>query len=396
MVGRGHSQGRYKDWQIWFKFVLVFFFLGASVSAEAVVLDLNDVSYLLPLPRDPHAAALLSPGTEAEAGPLIPQAYLDLLPKLLPRLDPQTAIDELKVVGIRLDPCFSSPCRAQIRMVWQPLSLDSSGNVLAADAAVHSFYELKGSEFCDLMNQVAQLKTSFGVSSSRLPLGIHPALLDQGFSGPFWRAFRKLILSYSGAGRLSRVTFMNTVVDREMWDFGGFEPESRGSGSGKIDRIPIPRIEARIQSFINSSDPLNGFLGGAKPAPSGSDTFNEILDGSSEIDSALLRKSSDAVFRVENPQIHSASTVDCVSCHTAGPVRLWMETKFPDLGLDASAFRFTAPENLSNSSPLQKMSTLLRAFGYEGKVPAFNDRTINESAAVLERLQAMPQCFADQ
>ncbi len=62
--------------------------------------------------------------------------------------------EKLRVVGIRVDPCFplmppATGCQAQVRMVWQPIETDGNGQTRFIDAAVHTFYNLSDLEFSE-------------------------------------------------------------------------------------------------------------------------------------------------------------------------------------------------------------------------------------------------------
>jgi hypothetical protein len=360
------------------------------VSSFAYAWDLNDVSILLPLPSADQMSLLLAPDTQAAYGELLPMDAQKFLPTLT--RPEESAGSQLRVVGIRIDPCFPAldpahpeKCRAQIRMVWQLLM--PSG---ALDAALHSFYELKPNEFSDLLKKIQKLNVASGIPNSHLPLGVHPLIQAQGLQGAYWSALKQLLLEYVGADRLSRVTFMSLEIPLSMWDFGGAD-----FVQGRIKRIQIPRVHTRAQSFVNSAGPQQ-FAGGARPSPSGADTLTDILEESSKFindpsASSKVHSISDTVYRIENPNIHNSESMDCVSCHMASSVRSWSEQSFPDLHLQENPFQFHSALglNLINTSLDQKSTINLRSFGYYGANPAVSQRVINESAAVVEKLESV-------
>ncbi len=333
--------------------------------------DLNDVSYLLPLPAGSLDASSLRAETEGGQGALLPPGWLALLPALVRGEDAAAVLRELRVVGIRIDP------KPEIRMVWQPVFAGPEG-AEARDAAAHSFYRLTRAEFEDLKAELQEVKGKYQVLTEGLPLGVHPGLAAQGLSRGYGAELRRIILKYTGGARLTRLTFVSREVPGTMWDFGGFE-DSR--------RMVIPRVGTRLQSFVNMVP--GGFRGGARPAPEGDDTFNAILTQSTDFPSAgvaLLRKELDAVHRIENPRIHTSETVDCASCHAAQPARAWAERLFPGLRPGESEFRFRSRLNLENRSASREDTRMIRAFGYDGSRPAISQRAIHESAAVAESL----------
>jgi hypothetical protein len=190
---------------------------------------------------------------------------------------------------------------------------------------------------------------------------------------------------------------MALVLANQMWDFGGFDVTP-----SKVTTMVIPRVQTRLQSFLNLSPSDSSFTRGERPeAPTGTltvpdnldDTFNPILEDSSALsssDSATLRANVDAIFRIENPKINSPDTIDCASCHAAESARNWATAKFPDLHLDVSSFQFQSKLNLKSGSSYSYGSHSMRAFGYEGTSPAISQRTINESAAMAESLNSHP------
>ena len=68
-----------------------------------VAWNINDVSILLPLPSDVNANGILLPNSQGQAGELIPENILAMIPPLTPEISAQS---QLAVVGVRIDPCF--------------------------------------------------------------------------------------------------------------------------------------------------------------------------------------------------------------------------------------------------------------------------------------------------
>ena len=156
--------------------------------------------------------------------------------------------------------------------------------------------------------------------------------------------------------------------------------------------MPIPRISGLKQTFFNNPIRPNYFSNaGPSPAPQGADTFNLIMRDSRSLNQANEAEVSEgtlATFRIENPTSHNPHTIDCVSCHVAQSAQLVAIRQFPWLMLDlrGEQFRYVSQFNLTNQSRNAGNTTLLRSFGYDRKEPAVNQRVINETAQVLERL----------
>jgi hypothetical protein len=366
------------------------------VSMGAQSWDLNDVSYLLPLPGPEQFEDLawFRPSSVGSAGDLLPRVALEQLPPLANILTRDQAYSLLRVVGVRVDPDFAGTGRAQIRMVWQPVVArtltDGRTQVLTVDCAVHTFYELSRVEFSSLTAKLQELKQQNRISTAGLPLGVHPVLSSQGMGGVFGSALARLFLSYSGARRLSRITVMTLEGRANQWNFSGVDLHE-----GKSQPIIIPRVEALMQVFTNSMIPPSGFFGGAFPAASrlhSEDAIDLLLSDSenlvSHVETPELRQIANAVHRIENPLIHSPENVDCVSCHTSQQARLWLDHRIPELHALESPFKFAAPQGMdfTNHSDTQRFVNGLRAFGYQGMKPAVSQRVIHESAAVAQAL----------
>ena len=85
-------------------------FLAAG-TLQAATLGLNDVSILLPLPTTQSNDRLFRPLAKGTFGELLPRNIYDLMPELLLETSEET-FHKLRVVGIRLDPCFPTSAEA--------------------------------------------------------------------------------------------------------------------------------------------------------------------------------------------------------------------------------------------------------------------------------------------
>ena len=370
--------------------VLIFF----SHSFEALALSQNDVSILIPLPQNANEDVLFRVQTQGAFGELLPAFVLGKMPALVFEEAKET-FKRLRVISIRLDPCFplASPqtgCQPQVRMIWQPLVENTDGSLRTLDAALHSFYDLTNEEFALLISQIENLKNQMGEKSSDEILTVHPLLKKYGLRSSYAQSLFSILLSHVGASRLSQATFMQLAGAENMWNFGAFTI----SGS-QISRTIVPRTQKPIQVFRNSPITPDYFgHGGMFPAPQGADTFNLLVTESKLIeqkDESEVIEGVMSATRIENPNNHNPHTVDCASCHTAQMARIWANNQFPWLMLESRAeqFRFQSKFNLLNSSPQPGNTKVLRAFGYINSEPAISQRTINETARVLESLRLL-------
>jgi hypothetical protein len=104
--------------------------------------------------------------------------------------------------------------------------------------------------------------------------------------------------------------------------------------------------------------------------------------------SDAMKTALQTALDIENPRRQNPDTVDCASCHAAGPLRDRAENKgIAPMGL----VRFTSswPLGLINQHELKGDPRRVRAFGYFGDRPAFSQRTVNETAAVADAVNAM-------
>lgn len=329
----------------------------------------NDVSILFPLPESGAVDALF--GAE-----LLPGAVLSHLPEV--------PTERLRVVSARIDPCFPSlvtapspDCRFQLRLVMQPLSDDGAG-VRAESAAVHLFYDLPPGDFVELVRALVAARDE----PWQGPLRAHPTLVEQGLDGPYAKAVRAALLAGIGEERLTRVTFSLTTAGSTS--FGGVDLVL-----GKAQPLSIAGSSASEQSFTSapSDDPLGFSAAIVAPKLAGAlDDLSPLYDSASaaKLGEEALWPLYEKALRLENPELRSAANVDCVSCHTAGRARLWLERE-TDFASRSSALRFTSGFELGGA-PSPAAAGSLRAFGWAGTEPVVSARAANESAAVASYL----------
>jgi hypothetical protein len=369
------------------KIKIIFFISLLGFNCGAANFDLNDLSVLFPLPLTENANLLPGGDTMGAKGELLPLDYIQRVPQLLKIASNEQVYPFLKVMGVRIDPCFMEGlavmrCRHQIRMVWQPLSEDDE-TLNTYDASVHTFYDLTSTEFNELIEGLKNLKTLY--PSRPQGLGVNPILNSEGLNGDYYKKFMALILKYAGHDNFSRITFMLLGQDGNQWTFGGFD-----TNHDVFKNIAIPRISAEAQVFRNSikPDPIK-FNGGILPEPVGDDLINFLVKDSEKVDLSQeqqIRDSVSAAFKIENPRLHNTGTMDCVSCHVAQAARVWTLVKFSnwDLMTENEDFIYKANFDLTNLSPLQSKTNVMRAFGYFLQNPVVSQRTINETAEAVK------------
>jgi hypothetical protein len=170
-------------------------------------LDLNDVSFLFPVPG--ASGGLLTLADHGSRGALLPPSLGALLPNPLATF-PAASLADVRIVSARVDLCFkldsAGACRPQLRLVGQP---QLNGNFV--DATVHLFYELTEVELSAVVLRLRTLKQSAGIATDCRPLGVHPVMSAQGLSGAYATDLKTLLLDYCGDSNLSRVAVMKLL-----------------------------------------------------------------------------------------------------------------------------------------------------------------------------------------
>ena len=317
----------------------------------------------------------------------------------------------MRVVALRLDPCFAelrptpsaTTCRNQLRLVFQELQASTTG-VSAFDSGVHALYTITRAELLAILNEIVRLREADGGQGGKGPLAPHALIVAQGLVGTFSTAIQKLILQYAGEQNLVRVTAMTSENAGFQWSFFGFDISG---ASPKAVPLAIATLavttsadgteQSFFRGFQSSTDPVGSFV----PKPTGPDDFTVLAD----VKSALMLSAADqakltrALARVENPSIFTPDTLDCARCHTASP--LGQNVARDRLHLseadDADAFQpdgkwVTAKEmsatDFSGASQTNPDVPLVNvhAFSYAIQRPSVNQRTVNETAAVVQFL----------
>jgi hypothetical protein len=345
----------------------------------------NDVSVLFTLPKGRDIEQLLGAASAGAKGELLPKTTFDKIPRLLPDAGAPGAREEMRVLSLRIDPCFPGlgvedpgGCKNQIRLVFQPVQAPFPDEAIdAKDAAVHAFYTMSRDEFSEMAKEILAAKHG-ARGSVRTALGPHPLIEEQGLGGVFATELKAVVLKHAGKANLTRVTFMTREPPRQpQWKFGGFDIEGARHTKMKIASLG----ETTEQTFTTLAR-----NGNANPAVRSEDNIS-ILFRTFEAQGATLEakaKAYTSALRIQNPTMHSPDTVDCVSCHTATSARIWAEKNMNQSATNNPA-RFKARFSTAlTKSPASERPDNLHSFGYLGTEASVSQRTANESAAVAE------------
>ncbi len=375
-------------------FILLILLSTHLMAQQTFQFGMNDVSILFPLPVTDLNENPLTLNFPTQNGVLIPDNYFLRLPVLAFR--PNAEIKpQMKVVGLRVDPCFNEQmgpikCEKQIRLVWQPLEIVEN-TVSTIDASMHSFYKLTDAEFEILVNELKSITEAYpDRAKNQTYLQINPILKKEGLNGPYFKKLTQIIERFTGESKLTRITFMQLAGGENVWIFGGFDIENQ-----QMKKIQIPRINSTIQEFRNGAFPRPfWFAGGMFPQPKQDDNLNILIKDSRKLapeNELEIIAATKAAFQFENPKLHNPGTVDCVSCHVAQPAKSWAIKQYPWFNLDqqlASDIYDNPDNDLRNGSPMQIHTNIVRAFGYFMNRPFVAQRTINETSEVVSSMNS--------
>lgn len=354
-------------------------------------LDLNDVSWLVPLAPATQPSSMLGFDSRGARGPLLPRTLYDALPGMVSGLDPATMFDTWRVVSIRVDPCFPATatggCLEQIRLVAQPLGVTTALQSTTEDGAIHLFYELNTADFVDVRATLTELKTIAGTETDGKPLDVHPVMKRQGLGGAYATKLFALVLRLCGHQNLTRVAFMRLVQQDVAWRFGALNVVN-----GQLVADPIPRLNDALEQGVQEFGSDDFRSGQLQPEAIG-DQFPVLLSESEFrlTDQRTFDRAVTAALRIEHPARSSPKTMDCGSCHTASRSLRNANKERPfDVSQHEDRFVTNPRFNLARVDAVGDDPRAMRAFGYFGDQSALSQRTINESADIAEALSKSP------
>ncbi len=216
-----------------------------------LVAQMNDLSILLPLATTQADFDAYLPASAAGiGGALVPQGTFTTFN--VPGMTaigpgaPELAYSSLRVVAVRLDPCFAqigpitdaAGCTNQLRVIFQSLAF-ASGATTAEDSGLHAFYALTRKQLTSALEEIIELRKASGGDADLGPLAVHPLVAQQGLSGAMGTGLAKIIQKYAGTSNLTRLTRLYSSSD--TWDFNGID-----IAGGKPTPMIIPTLRLRL------------------------------------------------------------------------------------------------------------------------------------------------------
>jgi hypothetical protein len=369
--------------------------------------DLNDVSILLPLPKnEAEAETLFRLSTPSDGGKtLFPAHVHEEVVKSFPEAEQgrlRSLYRKWTAVSFRIDPCFRErlheECERQIRVVWQPLQF-VAGRASYENAALHTLYPLTAEEWSALVEDFRRLKARSPKKTQGVALGVHPGLVD-GLGSAFAQEIHRRIHPWILQSRISRLALFLPLGNGEhsFKRFHLFEP------SAKNRTIPLwiserseSPIEVRYGNARAKGERTSGFFSiasnkkNALRTQSTDDDLQVLLVDSKAFakDRERLLEFAEIQRRVENPEKHGSLSVDCLTCHASGAAKAYLDRElgfFEKRRIEEPRFLAPGAYNLTNTSVEPKSLVRFRAFGYFGADVSILDRTTHESALVAESL----------
>lgn len=388
---------------------------------ESKSLGMTDVTILYPRPKNiDFLDDMLGPTSEGDRGELLPaDVFAQLLPIASPPMfdvagkasDPKRALfadfadsfSLLRVVGIRLDPCFgqsndfaSASCSNTIRLTAQfftPRSVTGNNPTIDGRAAIHLFYEVSRADFTALAKAMLALRKTTGLPLQKGLLGttdgVHPTLEAEGVRGPYATALKELILKFAGEQTLTQIAF--AVEDRGTATtsyYGGGRPLNNrwvfgrhGYRNGVLQPLGIDSLDyvglQSMDTLTNGSQRDAVIITPPSRTPDNFlQAFNMKREADGQLDPAKTEAARVAALKFQNPKTYATGAVDCASCHMA---KLAAPNHNPD-PLDFKSFTYRLDHTNDIIGPF-------RHFGYDGSGnPIVSARVVNETAVVLDYL----------
>lgn len=398
-------------------------------AAEA--LDVNDVSFLFPVPKTKEDAdQLISLADMDSDGPIMPPAVFKALIEMAKTMgvngrtiqfpDPSFEDPHIwKVAGIRVNPTAlgTNPkalAMAEIpgiRLIVQPVTVN--GDVVTVnDFAMHVVFNFiqKGTppklfapnraEFGPIIEDLRSLKENTGVQTTGLPLQVHPGFSPDPKS--LTDKLREFIKKHLASSQLdgqqqAAISFMGIPGHFEPWIF--FKV--------KVDVATATLTSIPVSGVFDSATPESEMLSFATPAGqvmpepqlpqavTGVSTarlfptvqaanFDDPISPGATNQLLQHFKVRDTMDIVANPQIITTITTDCVSCHTESTRRNAMGNILSQPG---TAFKPAAGISGVSEDVLPKDRWNLRNFGWgfnffagQTFTPTVSQRAANEAA----------------
>lgn len=364
--------------------------------------DVNDVSILWPLPK---LRVNLTQLINLDGTGFLSKENFDRIMDIgVIEDDPGYAFWRIKywyIVAARLDTCAkvlpTGPCETELRLVSQPM-MHFSDSALGADNALHLIYHLSADQGKEVAKILYDLKTQDpNMSTNGKPLDIHPIMAAQGLEGAFAQGMRTLVTTYARETNLKEATAMLRLNAKE-WRF----VRSLPNAAGELEIAALPFVDGPQQTLFGEVRPdrAPGIFNEIRPHGTNADSLNEAADsdepsvgGFYKLPEQRQNELLQAALRIDNPLVHTPSTIDCVSCHMASRVLARVKGRDYLEVNDGNPDRYIPPMPMTMTNITEDREITLgytsRGFGYGIMTPrgaSVTQRVINDSARIASDL----------
>ncbi|HET9623107.1 MAG TPA: hypothetical protein VFP84_17160 [Kofleriaceae bacterium] len=346
-------------------------------------LGMNDVSILLPLPRDPGVPVI------AGIGGLVDPRWFDALVApgdLGPKVGDLAAYAAFQVVAVRFDLCERLRVGAcpvgsdgRLRVVLQPC-VHAGQHIMTQDIAIHAFYPIAAAELAGVIDELRAL-AALQDAPADAPLMVSPAAAAG--RAAYVDRLRALVLRFARADRIARLTVIGQRAGAAAfaWVFRGLDRAARGAGFAPM---VIPAIDATQQATLLAGGDAVFDAAPIADAPAGfalaTNGVRFAAASPTDRERALA-----ALTELQDPTRHDTIDTQCLGCHVATYLT---RRRALSLGVDPAAVpgRFTSRFNVAVDSVASRDARVVRAFGWAGDAPAISQRVANDTAAVLAEI----------
>lgn len=345
-------------------------------------LGLNDVSILLPLPRDPDVPVL------AAAPRVIERRWFDALvtdhADIAPRIAGPVAFDDYQVVALRFDLCDRAAVGAcppagdgRLRLVLQPMYRRGAA-IAAHDLALHAFYAVPAGEVAAMVGALRGLAALQPLPADA-PLGVSEAAANPAYLA----RLRGVVERLARTDRLVRLTVIGQIADSAAfaWVFRGLDRAGAGFAPTVIPGVPEAEQSLQLSGgdTVYRTHPLVDAPAGFALATNG-----PAFAAAPPADRAAALE---ALTAIQNPLRHDTVDVQCVACHVA---TFLTARRAEATGVEPGAIagRYASPRARAAATIASRDARVVRGFGWAASVPAISQRVANDSAQVLAELDA--------
>jgi hypothetical protein len=369
-----------------------------AVTIQAQILDINDVTVLLPIPKPAEENLLIKPTDLTRTGaPLLPADQLFVGFDLEPNMPKHRQTEKFRAIAIRIDHAFE---QLFINLVYQRLA----NGKIDSPASIHSLHTIADTQLFIARLEELNKKFKGYISRTSLPLQINPTIKYQGFRGAYYTQLKNLIMTFINPSH--RVTFRLFNHQSLGNGFAGWDLPLKPGVPPTLQFSLIPEAIHRDEPFNNwesylpiskklnelnhhiNSDILT--VGGDGPFKT--KHFQKLMASSNNaktMNENELLESIGRAYIVENPRlIPGLVKTDCLACHFAQPVRTISKKLRPELPFEKFSQNLIFRSNrfnILNYSPGQDQAVTF-ALGYINSTAVWSQRTINETAETLETI----------